>query len=157
LEVGLRPVIEPPEAIELVTIIEKAVYNHAIHVCRYNGFACNWANPQFVTFYRARAAYALRNAGALGTAIITKGISASDAVNMKPYELRPDLWETLVGEKRARDELYGLKPKANTWAFRCKRCKSNECSYYEMQTRSADEPMTTFVSCLSCGNRWRMG
>jgi hypothetical protein len=25
----------------------------------------------------------------------------------------------------------------------------------QMQTRSADEPMTTFVSCVACGNKWK--
>ncbi|BGP36215.1 transcription elongation factor TFIIS [Rhodotorula kratochvilovae] len=29
------------------------------------------------------------------------------------------------------------------------------CMYYQMQTRSADEPMTTFVTCLACSNRWK--
>ena len=35
------------------------------------------------------------------------------------------------------------------------KCKGNKCRYYQMQTRSADEPMTTFVTCLSCANRWK--
>ena len=39
--------------------------------------------------------------------------------------------------------------------FKCRKCKSNNCSHYQMQTRSADEPMTTFVNCMDCGNRWR--
>ncbi|GLD50578.1 transcription elongation factor A protein 2 isoform X3, partial [Lates japonicus] len=29
------------------------------------------------------------------------------------------------------------------------------CMTAEVQTRSADEPMTTFVLCNSCGNRWK--
>ena len=29
--------------------------------------------------------------------------------------------------------------------------------YIQLQTRSADEPMTTFVLCLECGNRWKVG
>ena len=33
--------------------------------------------------------------------------------------------------------------------FKCGKCKSNECTYYQMQTRSADEPMTTFVNCMN--------
>ena len=39
--------------------------------------------------------------------------------------------------------------------FKCRKCKSKNCSHYQMQTRSADEPMTTFVTCMDCGNRWR--
>jgi transcription elongation factor S-II len=39
--------------------------------------------------------------------------------------------------------------------FKCNRCGKRECTYYEMQTRSADEPMTIFVNCLNCGKRWR--
>ena len=37
----------------------------------------------------------------------------------------------------------------------CRKCGQRECTFYEMQTRSADEPMTIFVTCLSCGNRWK--
>ena len=36
----------------------------------------------------------------------------------------------------------------------CPKCKSRKTSYYQMQTRSADEPLTNFCSCL-CGHRWR--
>lgn len=27
---------------------------------------------------------------------------------------------------------------------------------FQVQTRSADEPMTTFVLCNECGNRWKV-
>jgi DNA-directed RNA polymerase subunit M/transcription elongation factor TFIIS len=39
--------------------------------------------------------------------------------------------------------------------FKCGKCKSTKTTYYQMQTRSADEPMTTFVTCTSCSNRWK--
>ena len=39
--------------------------------------------------------------------------------------------------------------------FKCGKCKSDKTSYYQMQTRSADEPMTTFVRCIDCGKRWK--
>ncbi|BGP12211.1 hypothetical protein JCM10213_007467 [Rhodosporidiobolus nylandii] len=44
---------------------------------------------------------------------------------------------------------------AETDAFQCGKCKQRKTMYYQMQTRSADEPMTTFVTCLSCNNRWK--
>ncbi|KAF5909041.1 transcription elongation factor A protein 2-like isoform X6, partial [Clarias magur] len=39
--------------------------------------------------------------------------------------------------------------------FVCGKCKSKSCTYTQVQTRSADEPMTTFVMCNQCGNRWK--
>ena len=39
--------------------------------------------------------------------------------------------------------------------FRCGRCKSYKTTYYQMQTRSADEPMTVFVTCHNCDTRWK--
>ena len=39
--------------------------------------------------------------------------------------------------------------------FTCKKCKSKKTTYTQAQTRSADEPMTTFVTCLSCDFRWK--
>ena len=40
--------------------------------------------------------------------------------------------------------------------FRCAKCKKRNCTYYQMQTRSADEPMTSFITCLCCSNRWKI-
>jgi DNA-directed RNA polymerase subunit M/transcription elongation factor TFIIS len=44
---------------------------------------------------------------------------------------------------------------AHDGQFKCGKCKSQKTSYYQLQTRSADEPMTTFVTCTACGNRWK--
>lgn len=44
---------------------------------------------------------------------------------------------------------------AETEEFKCGRCGKRKCKYYQLQTRSADEPMTTFVTCINCGNRWK--
>ncbi|XP_059666853.1 transcription elongation factor TFIIS-like [Cornus florida] len=46
-------------------------------------------------------------------------------------------------------------PKATTTEFRCRRCGKNNTTYNQAQIRSADEPMTTFVVCVTCNNRWK--
>ena len=51
--------------------------------------------------------------------------------------------------------MYEEKEEAMTDQFKCGRCKSRKCTYYELQTRSADEGMTTFITCINCGNRWK--
>ena len=40
---------------------------------------------------------------------------------------------------------YDIKPESMTDRYKCRKCGSRKCSYYEMQTRSADEPMTQFL------------
>mmetsp|Transcript_3251 Transcript_3251/g.5932 ORF Transcript_3251/g.5932 Transcript_3251/m.5932 type:complete len:317 (-) Transcript_3251:106-1056(-) len=44
---------------------------------------------------------------------------------------------------------------ASTDQFQCGKCKQRKTRYFQMQTRSADEPMTTFVTCVNCGHRWK--
>jgi transcription elongation factor S-II len=39
--------------------------------------------------------------------------------------------------------------------LRCGKCGQKKVSYTQAQTRSADEPMTTFCTCMNCGNRWK--
>jgi len=37
----------------------------------------------------------------------------------------------------------------------CSKCKSKKTYSYQLQTRSSDEPMTNFVTCVECGNKWK--
>ena len=85
-----------------------------------------------------------------------KEFNAKILVNMTPQELFPENWKELIDEKYRKNKvLYETKKEAMTDQFKCKKCKSRETCYYEMQTRSADEPMTIFITCLNCGNRWK--
>ncbi|KAJ4822660.1 hypothetical protein Tsubulata_002072 [Turnera subulata] len=44
---------------------------------------------------------------------------------------------------------------ATTDQFKCGKCGKRETTYYQLQTRSADEPMTSYITCVSCRNRWK--
>jgi len=57
--------------------------------------------------------------------------------------------------KELRKEYIAKEVKNQDGFFKCGRCKSVKTTYYQMQTRSADEPMTVFVSCLNCGRNWK--
>ncbi|CAH1438834.1 unnamed protein product [Lactuca virosa] len=60
-----------------------------------------------------------------------------------------------IKEKALMECERGAPPKATTDQFRCGRCGKRKCTYYQLQTRSADEPMTTFVTCVNCDNHWK--
>ncbi|XP_006365333.1 transcription elongation factor TFIIS-like [Solanum tuberosum] len=60
-----------------------------------------------------------------------------------------------IKEKALYNSELGAPVQASTDKFKCGRCKKSQCTYYQMQTRSADEPMTTYVTCVNCQNRWK--
>jgi transcription elongation factor S-II len=75
---------------------------------------------------------------------------------MNTYELFPSRWRDQFDQQQVREkrQLEGNRSMA-TDQFLCTRCWKRECTYYEMQTRSADEPMTIFITCINCGKHWR--
>ncbi len=40
--------------------------------------------------------------------------------------------------------------------YKCSKCGGKKTRQHEMQTRSADEPMTIFIHCVNCGNSWKI-
>ncbi len=85
-----------------------------------------------------------------------KEITLENLPHLTAQELFPENWKELADRQAIREQklLEGNKGMA-TDRYKCGRCGKRECTYYEMQTRSADEPMTIFISCLNCGKRWR--
>lgn len=79
-------------------------------------------------------------------------------IKMTPYEMNPELWAPVferVAYKALRKQLTVDAENAPDGAFTCGKCKSKKTTFYELQTRSADEPMTCFIQCLSCQSRWK--
>ena len=88
--------------------------------------------------------------------LIMGEFSGYELADMPLQCMFPEHWKPLVDEKSKRDRtLYEINKEMATDIYKCGRCKKRECSFYQLQTRSADEPMTTFVTCLNCGNRWK--
>ena len=84
-------------------------------------------------------------------------INSYNLINMKPWELCDTLWKDILEEQTKNDKIIIDKtPIYTTDQFTCSKCKNNKCKTYSLQTRSADEPMTIFVNCITCDNTWRM-
>jgi DNA-directed RNA polymerase subunit M/transcription elongation factor TFIIS len=54
------------------------------------------------------------------------------------------------------DKYDSLNDRTFTAIVKCRRCGSEEVTWEEKQTRSADEGATVFCSCSTCKNRWVM-
>jgi transcription elongation factor S-II len=144
--------------------IEKHIYNTTIQSSKQKHIVRKWDNFLFKELYvsKIRSFYSnicktsyVKNPD-FKDKILTGEILPKDIGNLSVYDVYPDNWSELLDKKIKRDKLkYEMKPQAMTDQFKCRKCGSRSCSYYEVQTRSADEPMTQFISCLDCGNRWK--
>ncbi|KAG5676744.1 hypothetical protein PVAND_006553 [Polypedilum vanderplanki] len=99
----------------------------------------------------------IKNTG-LRSNFITGVISANRLAKMTPEEMASDemkkLREKFVKES-INDAQLATVQGTKTDMLKCGKCKKKDCTYNQLQTRSADEPMTTFVLCNNCGNRWK--
>lgn len=145
-------------------LLEKSIYEYACKESNYRNIIINWDNNVFKKIYvnKARGLYTNINKSSYicNKSLLKKINTKKINIEMLPYmtnqELFPEHWKKLMDTKYKRDKhLYEEKQEAMTDQFKCGRCKSRECTYYELQTRSADEAMTTFITCLNCGNRWK--
>lgn len=94
----------------------------------------------------------------LRTNFISGAIAATALARMTPEEMASDemrkIREKFVKES-INDAQLATAEGTKTDLLKCGKCKKRNCTYNQMQTRSADEPMTTFVLCNNCGNRWK--
>ena len=145
--------------------VEKGIYNHSIKTCEERSVIKRWDNPKFKKIYvdKVISTYVNLNPKSyIGNEYLLKRLKEGE---FKPEELAhldsqtlfPQNWKELIDEKTKRDRiLYEVRTEQATDIYKCGRCKKKMCTYYELQTRSADEPTTIFVTCLNCGKRWKM-
>jgi len=95
----------------------------------------------------------------LGPRVMSGEITAAQFVVMSHEELksaeRKRQDEALEHENMKKAQV-PMAEKSISDALRCGKCGQKKVSYTQAQTRSADEPMTTFCECTVCGNRWKV-
>ena len=142
--------------------IEKSIYNASIKEARAKLIERSWDSIHFKYIYKKNFVKVFSNISTNKNAdFVTHKLKyytwePEKIISMTPQELYPDIWEELLlKNKKKLDALSVDRNVQGTSMFKCGKCKKNNCTYFQMQTRSADEPMTTFVTCLNCSNRWK--
>jgi len=151
---------------EDITILEKSIFESSYKFAQKQYIACNWKVPAFCELYRQHMLSIISNihpeSPVKNTRLLTRVMEGEFPLYsipfMSAYEMFPEKWFALKDKLLQREQkiLEGNKSMA-TDQFKCRRCQKRECTYYELQTRSADEPMTIFITCLNCGKEWRQG
>ena len=142
----------------LATNLERGIFNYSLKEATSRKTIKKWENPYFVQIYLDRLRsiyYNLKNPDILSQ-LQNNELLPQTLAFMTHQEINPEHWKILIEQKVKRDaNKYTTNIQASTDMFTCKKCKSKKCTYYELQTRSADEPATIFITCLDCGKNWK--
>ena len=149
--------------VQLVAL-ESAIFRSAFDQAKKHFVPRNWKSPHFQELYKQTVRQVLWNihpSSPIKNERLFERIHAGEfpleaLATMSAYDMFPEHWRELADKQLIREQkiLEGNKSRA-TDQYKCRRCCKSECTYYEMQTRSADEPMTIFITCINCGKRWR--
>lgn len=139
--------------------VEVSIFNWTVR--RYPKNA-SWENRMFKESYKHRFLEVKRalKEGNLLDRLSERTVRAKDLVRMEAEKLIPNgpLATAIMNAKNREIEIEKHKAKLDEeyeGIFKCRKCGSKKTTYYQLQTRSADEPMTTYVTCTNCDNRWK--
>ena len=148
---------------DMATEFEKYMLQNIVEIAKKDGYEVDWSNRTFWNMYRNRAislyenikpdSYVKNDQNLLEK--LKNGMSLKVVAEMTPIDLCPSRWKESI-EKIIETEKNLYTSKSASMFMWCSQCKKkSKCDYYQLQTRSADEPMTTFVTCLECTKKWK--
>jgi hypothetical protein len=147
-----------------IKALERALLEHVAHLAKKHYIPRNWKAVPFQELYRTQLRSLLWNIHPRSLVknprLLERCLGGEFPLHhipsMSAYDMFPERWQELADKQLIREQkiLEGNKSQA-TDEYKCNRCHKRQCTYYEMQTRSADEPTTIFITCLNCGKRWK--
>lgn len=156
-----EPEPEPADAdiVELARKLEILTWNQTLARAEADLVPRFWTCDTFRNRYTQRAlglAFNVRTAPGVRARLLAGDLPPKRFVAMTPYEVRPDIWEPVFAQL-ATKQLRRMAPVPTTHdsPYACGKCKSKKVCMTQLQTRSADEPMTCFFFCQDCGKNWK--
>lgn len=146
-----------------VILLERAVFNNCLQESAKRHIIRDWSFPLFDKLYTRRMRHICGNLHPdcyienkkLLDRYKANEFRFEDLMTWTETEVFPERNKELAEKQFQREQRLLEGNKANaTDQFFCGRCHKRQCTYYELQTRSADEPMTIFIQCVNCGKRW---
>ena len=164
IKTKLTEIVEDEKECELV---EECIFKNVLEYCGNHNITTNFKNNIFKNLYVAKSRHYYHNLKEdsyvnnkeIQKIIKKKNIDLEKLVDFTYKQLYPSKWKKFNKDLEIlnKDIADFDKEMTTTDMFQCQKCKERKCVYAQYQIRSADEPATSFITCLNCNNAWREG
>lgn len=145
--------------------IERGIFNYALSLYSSKIVNETW-NEKYKSVYINRAITVYDNLNPDGRIkninllqrFLTKEFDEFELSSLSPEKMFPERYDQLYQlycKGKVNEDVTPETSDQPDGVFKCGKCKKYKTSYYQLQTRSADEPMTTFITCHICNNKWK--
>ena len=139
--------------IEICTKLEEGIFEYSLVYAKNN----NITETLVYAIYNDKVGTIISNIDSTNTIkneyllnnMLTNEIDPKTVAFLSPEQMFPKNWEFY--NRKMKLKKYKEENMATTDTYKCKKCHERKCRVTQLQTRSSDEPMTTFVTCLVCG------
>jgi len=146
--------------IDIALKIELSIFEYALIYCSNNKYEPNYVKP----IYQDKLNEIISNLDENKKGVMNKTfkknilsgkIDSSNVAFLSPAQIHPEKWVHIIKKKEYMEQRE--KNIVYSDAYKCFKCGESKCKITQVQTRSADEPMTTFVVCVVCHNTFKFG
>lgn len=146
--------------INIAIKIESSIFEYTLIYCLNNKYDKNYIKPVYEDKFNFIISNMDENKSCIKNKTFKKNIlngtiNPSYVAFLSPSQIHPQNWDKILKKKeyieqRENNIIYSD-------AYKCYKCGESKCKITQIQTRSADEPMTTFVVCIVCHNTFKFG
>lgn len=143
---------------DISKLIENEIYNDTQKFCKENNISMTDQDKDYILIYLENYRYLCNNFKRRPNLINLIGNGKIKMKNIMNYQKLNNKWKKYQDDLEILNkEKMNITPEmATSDKFTCSRCKKNtKCCYFSVQTRSSDEPMTNFITCMTCNYNWR--
>lgn len=140
--------------------LEHHIFNYSIAEAIKREVMIKWEDRLFRSIYINKAIFIYANLQRNDQTYLKKfkksKLKIIDLIDLKREDICPEKWTDIINKNLKKEEVL-FENKAHTMStqFKCGKCKKRDVSIEMFQTRSADEPMTAFITCNNCGLFWK--
>lgn len=142
--------------------LERGIFNDTLNTVSHHT-KDSW-NNLFQTIYMGKAVRVhtnldpesyLKNVNLIHR-FFNKEFNEFEIVKLTPEQIFPEKYAEIMSKIQAgKPKVAEKELEVPDGAFKCGKCKSMKTTYYQLQTRSADEPMSVYHSCTNCNAKWK--